>query len=130
MQILVVFACTDLFSYDGFGLQRQCLEGDYTKRDLENLKKEYVSLFSKKAISKLSLTHVDISPTGEVSILDNIQGENPLKEYKEINPAAVKARAAREAKRVNPYVINTAPPIGPTPVWATGGSFESIVGTN
>ena len=102
MQILMMHACSNLFSYDEFSLQRTCIEGDYSKRDIESLKKEYIRAFSEKRISKISITHLDVTPNGEVIVIDNIQGENPLKQYKEINPAAVSAKAARSSKEIAP----------------------------
>jgi len=96
MQILTVFACADLFSYDAFQLHRTAIEGDWSKGDLVSIRNEFVSNFNAKRFSKLSLTHINIADDGAVTVLENLQGQHPLKTRREINPAAAAARKARQ----------------------------------
>lgn len=96
MQILTVFACADLFSYDAFQLHRTAVEGDWSKGDLVSIRNEFVSNFNAKRFSKLSLTHINIADDGTVTVIENLQGEHPLKTRREINPAAAAARKARQ----------------------------------
>jgi len=109
MQILLIYTCTDPYSHEEFHLQRTLIEGDYSKNDLSHMKQEYLASFSAKRTSKLSITHLDVSPTGEVTVLDNIQGEHPLKVRREINPAAVQAKEARSKKVVTPKLSEDSP---------------------
>jgi len=104
MQILVIFACQDLYSYDGFCSHRNMVEGDYSLNDLAHTKRDYLASFTAKRFSKISVIHMEVSPEGTITVLDSVQGEHPLKTRIEINPAAVKARAARkEVKPKNTY---------------------------
>ena len=112
MQVLFIYVCTDPYSHEEFHLHRTMMEGDYSKNDLSHIKQEYLASFSAKRTSKLSITHLDVSPTGEVTVLDNIQGEHPLKVRREINPAAVQAK---EARRKGPKLS------GDSPAWVPFG---------
>ena len=112
MQVLFIYVCTDSYSHEEFHLHRTMMEGDYSKNDLSHVKQEYLASFTAKRISKLSITHLDVSPTGEVTVLDNVQGEHPLKVRREINPAAVQAK---EARRTGPKLS------GDSPAWVPFG---------
>jgi len=98
MQVLLIHACNDRFSYDDYALHRSLIEGDYSQRDLLQVKNDYITMFQTKRVSKVGIVHLDISPEGQVTVIDNIQGVNELVVRKEINPAAVAAKAARKAQ--------------------------------
>jgi len=109
MQILIVFACQNKYSYDEYGIHRQMLEGDYSKGDIEITKRDYKSSFQNKRLSKLGIVHLDVSQDGVVTVIENLQGQNELLVRKEINPAAVAAKVARKAQ-VKPKISDGPPP--------------------
>jgi len=124
MQILIVFACQNKYSYEEYGLHRQLLEGDYSKSDIEITKRDYKSNFQNKRLSKLGIVHLDVSKDGVVTVIENLQGQNELLVRKEINPAAVAAKAARKAQvkaKVSEHVIA---PTATTEEWST--AFPSL----
>jgi len=97
MNILLIYACTDKFSHDDYTIHRQMMEGDWSKQDMENVKADYKTSFQKKRISKLGVVHINVESDGTVTVIENLQGTNELATRREINPAAVAAKAARKA---------------------------------
>jgi len=126
MQVLLIHACNDRFSYDDYALHRAVVEGDYSQRDLLQIKNDYVTLFQTKRVSKVGIVHIDVSPEGQVTVIDNIQGVNELAVRKEINPAAVAAKAARKA-RLQSKVPEDVMAASTAPLWSVApASFDEM----
>jgi len=97
VQIVIVHCCHDRYSHEPYQYEGMRVEGDYSVESLEKFKKDYVTAFHGKRLSRIGIVHMNVSPDGTVTVIDNIQGKNEVKSRREINPAAVAAKASRHA---------------------------------
>jgi len=101
MNILLIHCSTDKYSHDDYHLNRQMLESDYSLADMLSVKEDYKRSFQRKSTMKIGIVHLDVSADGTVTVVENLQGEHPLLQRREINPAAIAARAARQAQKIS-----------------------------
>jgi len=119
VQIVIVHCCHDRYSHEPYQYEGIRVEGDYSVESLEKFKKDYVAAFQGKRLSRIGIVHMNVSPDGVVTIIDNIQGKNEVKSRREINPAAVAAKASRHAA----LRAKMAPPI--PNMWAVPPATEN-----
>ena len=99
MKILVISACTDPFSHSPMKVQVIKNSLDYSEADREKIILDYEDALKRGQFSKLSIHLIEVSPeTGEVTVLINRIGENPIKTKIVVNPKAKEVREARLAR--------------------------------
>lgn len=99
MKILCISTCADPFSHTPMQVQTIRHGMDYSQRDLEKMIRDYENALKNGQFSRIHIHFIDINPeNGEVAVLLNRVGENPLKTKKIINPEAQAAREARLAR--------------------------------
>lgn len=97
MKLLTIWSSADPFSHE-MSLQAIRDSINYGEDDLQNYLETFKKRFQMKSYSAVSIVLVEVnSNTGEVTVLENIQGRHPLKSRKVVNPEASVARDARRA---------------------------------
>ncbi len=98
MKVLCISVCADPFSHTPMKVHAVRHGLDYSQRDMEFMIRDYEGALKSGQFSRIHIHLIDINPDdGEVSVLINRVGENPLKTKKIINPDAAVVREARLA---------------------------------
>lgn len=91
MYQLLIYGSEDQYSYDNFQLQFQMSSVDLAK--IGNYIANYKAVFDAKKYSSLHILLQNIDhKSGHIEVLENVYGENPLKERVIINQKALEIR--------------------------------------